>query len=125
MGVLASVAVVFGASAQQPADPSARTYDVSQVEQAPEFPGGQDAMYAFLAKNFHWPDCVGEGTVYIDFVVETAGEVSGVQVAKSTNPLLDREALRVVSKMPMWSPGEQDGKAVRVRMVLPIKYCLN
>ena len=82
-------------------------------------------MYAFLAKNFHWPDCVGEGTVYIDFVVETAGEVSGVQVAKSTNPLLDREALRVVSKMPMWSPGEQDGKAVRVRMVLPIKYCLN
>jgi protein TonB len=122
---IASALFVLGASAQEPADPSARTYDLAELQRAPEFPGGQEAMYAFLAKNFHWPDCVGEGTVYIAFVVEVDGAITEAQVVKGANSALDREALRVISKMPMWSSGEQDGKAVRVRMVLPIKYCLN
>jgi len=83
-------------------------------------------MYAFLAKNIHYPTCVvDKGTVYIAFVVDAEGAVTEAQVVKGANPPLDREALRVVSNMPMWSPGEQDGKAVRVRIMLPIKYCLN
>jgi TonB family protein len=126
MGVLASAAMVLGASAQQPADPSARTFETTVVDRVPEFPGGQDAMYAYLGKAVHYPDSAKakgiKGKVYIGFVVEADGAVTEVEVVKGVDPLLDEEAMRVVRLMPRWTPGEQNGKPVRIRMRLPMNF---
>lgn len=83
-------------------------------------------MYAFLAKTYHYPDSAKakgiKGKVYVGFVVEADGAITEVQVVKGVDPLLDAEALRVVGLMPRWTPGEQNGKPVRMRMRLPMKF---
>jgi periplasmic protein TonB len=98
------------------------------TEVMPEFPGGQVALNKYLANNIRYPEIAKEmgieGTVYIGFVIETDGSVSNVVVKKSVHPSVDAEAKRVVMQMPKWSPGKQNGKPVRVRMVTPVKFRL-
>lgn len=60
----------------------------------------------------------------ISFVVEDDGSISHVKVAKSAEPALDREAMRVVKSMPKWIPGKQNGKCVRVRYSVPVVFRL-
>ena len=98
------------------------------VEQNPEFPGGQDAMMKYLSSNSIYPqEAVNAGItgkVFLKFVVERDGKISGVEVMRGVHPLLDKEALRVVKSMPNFIPGKQNGKAVRVQYTLPVNFYL-
>ncbi len=96
------------------------------VERMPEFAGGERALQEYLRRALRYPAVAREseiqGTVYIGFVVETDGSISNVEVMRSVHPLLDAEAVRVISGMPAWKPGEQNQKKVRVRFTLPISF---
>ena len=98
------------------------------VDEMPEFPGGNAALTEYLRKNIQYPDIARqfeiEGRVLVRFIVEHDGSVDSVQTAKSLQLLLDREARRVVAKMPKWKPGKQDGKEVRVSYVVPVNFRL-
>ena len=99
------------------------------VEQQPEFPGGIQALYKYLADNINYPRVSREngsqGRVFIRFVVNSDGSISGAEVIKSSGDVyLDREAVRVVSGMPKWKPGMQSGKAVKVYFTVPVLFKL-
>lgn len=98
------------------------------VESMPEFPGGEEARIKFLRDNIKYPQMAREsgiqGTVYVTFVVEIDGRVTGVRVLRGIGGGCDEEAVRVVKAMPRWIPGKQRGKPVRVQFNMPIKFTL-
>lgn len=100
--------------------------DVAEVD--PAFPGGEGAMVKFINETFEYPEIsreMGEqGTVYVQFVVYSDGSIKDVKVIKGVSSAIDKEAIRVVKKMPAWTPGEQAGKKVNVRYVIPISVRL-
>ena len=102
-------------------------YDV--VEVMPQFPGGQIAMLKYIMENIKYPKQIMEegiqGRVTVSFIVEKDGRVSNVRLLRSVQPLLDKEAIRVVKSMPKWTPGKHNGKPVRVRFNLPVMFKLN
>ena len=106
--------------------PSSKVYDV--VEQAPEFPGGPQAMMQFIKDNLKYPQIAKEngiqGRVILQFVVDETGQVTDPKVIRSIDPSLDTEAIRLVLSMPRWMPGMQDGKAVAVRYTIPVIFKL-
>ena len=100
-----------------------------RAEQMPEFPGGMPALMEYLKEKIHYPkecrDAGIEGKAYIVFVVKKNGKIDEIEIARSTgNELLDKEALRVVKKMPKWKPGMHEGKKVNVLFALPITFKL-
>lgn len=99
------------------------------VEQQPEFDGGMDAFYAYMGSEIDYPIQARqkgvEGRVYVQFVVEKDGSISDVKSIKGIGAGCDAEAVRVVKAAPAFTPGKQRGKAVRVRMVLPVVFELN
>ena len=103
-----------------------KLFDV--VEEMPSFPGGDRKLMEYLSENIRYPEeladaCI-QGRVIVSFIVEKDGSISNVKVAKSLDPLLDKEAVRVVSGMPKWIPGRQNGVAVRVRYIIPVTFRL-
>jgi periplasmic protein TonB len=98
------------------------------VESMPEFPGGEAALYKFLAENIKYPQMAKEsgiqGRVFVTFVVERNGKVTDVRVLRGIGGGCDEEAIRVVQDMPSWTPGKQRGKSVRVQYNLPVKFTL-
>ena len=114
------------AAPEPPKEEDSKVFDV--VEQMPSFPGGQAALMKWLADNMNYPVIAAEngvqGRVVVQFVVEKDGSVSDVQVVKSVDPSLDKEASRVVSAMPKWIPGKQNGAAVRVKYTVPVTFKL-
>lgn len=98
------------------------------VEKMPEFPGGNAALMQYLSKNIKYPTIAQEngtqGRVIVQFVVNKDGSVVDPVVARSVDPYLDKEALRVISGMPKWNPGQQRGKPVRVRYTVPVSFRL-
>ncbi len=98
------------------------------VEEMPGFPGGESALMKFINDNLRYPQLALEngisGRVICTFVIDGRGKVSDIQVIRSVDPNLDREAIRVISMMPDWKPGKQRGKPVRVRYTLPIIFKL-
>lgn len=98
------------------------------LEEMPEFPGGQGELMKWLSKNINYPPIAAEnniqGRVMISFVVERDGSISDVKVLRGVDPNLDKEAMRVVGKMPKWKPGMQTGKPVRTRFTLPVQFRL-
>jgi len=94
----------------------------------PSFPGGREAMEKYLNDNIKYPKQAREndvqGRVVVSFVVERDGTLSNIRVVRSVDPLLDKEANRVISSMPRWKPGKKDGNEVRVRYKLPVKFRL-
>lgn len=98
------------------------------VENQPEFPGGPAEMMKFLSDNIQYPVEAQkkgiQGRVVCNFVVEKDGSLSNFKVVRSVDPLLDAEAIRVLSAMPKWTPGTQRGKAVRVRYTVPVFFRL-
>ena len=98
------------------------------VENQPEFPGGMAELMKYLKKNLRYPQICKEqglqGRVIVQFVVNPDSTLSDFNVIKSVNPHLDKEALRLVSSMPKWKPGEQRGKPVSVRFTLPVTFRL-
>lgn len=98
------------------------------VECMPEFPGGELALRKFIAENVKYPEMAKEnsifGTVYVRFVVDEAGKVVNIEVLRGVDPLLDKEAVRVVGSMPKWTPGKQLNKPAKVAMTIPIRFVL-
>jgi len=98
------------------------------VEQMPEFPGGEEALMKFIQNNINYPDMEREndiqGRVVVGFVVNEDGSLSDIAVKKGVSSGIDKEAVRVVRKLPNFKPGKQQGKSVRVSYVLPIMFKL-
>lgn len=98
------------------------------VEDMPDYPGGLEAMQAFLKKNLKYPETELknkiEGTVVVNFIVEKDGSLSNIKIQKTMSENFDAEAMRVVSEMPVWTPGKQRGNAVRVFINMPIRFSL-
>lgn len=98
------------------------------VEKQPEFPGGNKAMYQFLARNIRYPSAAARsdvsGKVFISFIVSDKGEIKNVKLLKGIGFGCDEEALRVVSSFPNWKPGVQQGKNVTTQYTLPINFQL-
>ena len=93
------------------------------------FPGGPAAMMKWINDNVKYPQTSIEmneqGRVFLSFVVEKDGSITNVKVERGISIDLDREAKRVVRKMPKWIPGESAGRAVRARCRLPINFQLH
>lgn len=97
-------------------------------ETMPYFPGGQELLLKYLAVNIKYPASAVKakkhGRVIVTFIVQKDGSVTHAKIAKSIDPELDAEALRVVRGMPKWIPGTQLGKPVNVKYFLPVKFSL-
>lgn len=98
------------------------------VEQQPEYPGGQTALFRFLSENITYPKDAAEayiqGRVVVSFVVEKDGSIDDVKVVRGVHPSLDAEAMRVIKLMPRWTPGRMNGSVVRVQYTLPLSFKL-
>lgn len=98
------------------------------VENKPEFPGGDAAMMKYLSENIKYPVIAQEngiqGRVICQFVVNKDGSIVDINVVRSVDPSLDKEAIRVIKSMPKWKPGMQRGKPVRVKFTLPVSFRL-
>ncbi len=98
------------------------------LEDQPMFPGGNEAITAWIAKNTTYPEIAKDngitGKVFVQFVIEKDGSVTNVKVMRAVDPYLDKEAVRVVKSMPKWKPGKQRGKPVKVSFQVPINFKL-
>ena len=100
-----------------------------KVEKDPEFPGGVQALFKYLSENIKYPVIAQEngiqGQVVCQFTVNRDGSIVDINVVRSSGePSLDKEAVRVIQSMPKWKPGQQGGKAVRVKYTLPVRFRL-
>ncbi len=95
---------------------------------APEYEGGMEALYKYLAENIHYPEQAKadgiQGRVLIRFVVMTDGSIVNVEVANGIDGGCDEEAVRVVKGMPKWKPAIYEGKPVNVQYCIPINFKL-
>lgn len=114
------------AQPEPPKEEENKVFDV--VEENPSFPGGQAALMQWLNENIKYPVIAAEngieGRVIVQFVVSKTGSISDVRVVRGVDPSLDKEAVRVVSNMPNWTPGRQNGTTVNVRFTLPVTFRL-
>jgi TonB family protein len=98
------------------------------VEEMPSFPGGRSAMQAWITDNLQYPAAAAKnkitGKVYVSFTVSKTGKVKNVVVSKSASPLLNAEAIRIISSMPDWKPATQAGKTVDVQYKVPVEFKL-
>ncbi len=101
---------------------------IDPVEDEPQFPGGMEALMKYLSENIKYPEQAKkeniQGRVYVTFVVEKDGSITGAKVLRSIGGGCDEEALRVVNAMPKWEPGKLQGTPVRVQFNLPIVFKL-
>jgi protein TonB len=99
-----------------------------QVEVMPEFQGGLKGLQEYMIKNIIYPEQAKKdsitGKVIVQFAIDKTGKVYDTKVLRSANPLLDKEAVRVVDSMPAWTPGKQKGVPVNVAFTLPITFAL-
>lgn len=134
---LQKVVVVAYAAPAKPASTTAQTssstktasdQNVTVVEQSPEFPGGMSALGMYLSRTIRYPAEARQnntqGRVFVQFTVGTNGDIHGLRVKKGIGSGCDEEAVRVVSQMPRWTPGMQNGKPVSTQYVLPIEFML-
>jgi protein TonB len=96
-------------------------YNTAGIEVKPDFPGGMEKFYKFVGNNYQTPEEDGlKGKVYVTFVVEKDGSLTDIKVIRDIGYGTGKEAIRVLNKCPKWTPGEQNGKKVRVLYSLPI-----
>ncbi len=123
---LVDVAPIIAAKEEKEEEEEAQVFFI--VEEMPEFPGGEAALRAFIAKSINYPVIAQEngiqGKVYVTFVVDKDGGISEAKIARGVDPSIDKEALRVVNSLPKWKPGKQRGKPVRVSYTVPISFVL-
>lgn len=122
------VAPVSPEAKEAPADSTAKEEVFMVAEQMPEFPGGMKELLKFLQDNLKYPENAMknnvQGRVIVQFVVEKDGTLTEFKVARSVDPDLDAEALRVLQTMPKWKLGMQRGKIVRVKFTVPVSFKL-
>lgn len=101
----------------------------SRVDIQPQFPGGLQAFGAFLGNNIKYPadDAKNkvQGRVFCKFVVERDGRLTNIEVIRTPTEAMGNEAVRVLSLSPKWTPGQQNGRLVRVYYTVPINFSLN
>lgn len=101
------------------------------VQQMPQFPGGEDAMFKFLGDNLRYPKkCKKQGIsgiVYVNFIIDQKGNVRNAEVKRGVKDCeeMNEEALRVVKEMPAWEIGYQNNEPASVRFTVPVKFILN
>ena len=95
----------------------------------PEFPGGQDSLFAYLERTVIYPDSALvqkiSGTVYISFVVEEDGSISRVRLLRGIGGGCDEVALEAIRNMPKWEPAKLEGVPTVIGMKIPIKFSLD
>lgn len=98
------------------------------VEQLPEFPGGIVEFMKWLTRNLHYPPVAQQqkiqGKVVVSFIINKDGSIASPRIVTSADPLLDREAMRVVKMMPRWKPGLDKGKPCRTMFAIPVNFQL-
>ncbi len=96
------------------------------VDEMPKFPGGKVGLNKYIKDNLHYPKRINttqvKAKVYTECIIEKDGEVTHEIVYKNMSKKLENEALKVIKKMPHWIPGKTNGKAVRVRLSIPIEF---
>lgn len=96
------------------------------VSEMPSFPGGDRAMMEFISKNVVYPEIALRngisGRVVVSFIIEKDGRISGIEIIESAGWGLDEAAARVIGVMPLWNPGVNNYRPVRVRVKMPIKF---
>jgi periplasmic protein TonB len=104
------------------------TFNTANVQQKPMFPDGEAALFKYLSENIKYPavakDNGIQGTVVLSFVVSKTGNIEDVQVVRELEGGCSAEAVRVVRGMPNWTPGKNNGKPVKVKYTLPVKFKL-
>ena len=115
--------------AEEPKAPEPeKVYTMAMVEQKPEFPGGEAAMYTWLSSHLSYPAQASEegvsGRVVVQFDISKTGVVENVKVVRGRHPALDKEAARLVKAMPTWQPGRNNGQPVKVTFTIPITFKL-
>ena len=115
-------------SVAAPTDGVAKDEVFMVTEQMPEYPGGMKELFKFLQDNLKYPENAMknnvQGRVIVQFVVEKDGTPTEFKVARSVDPDLDAEALRVMKTMSKWKPGMQRGEVVRVKYTVPVSFKL-
>jgi len=100
-----------------------------EVEEMPQYPGGDEALRNDLVANIKYPEEAKkagiQGKVYVSFVVNEQGKVTDAKIARGVEPSLDKESLRVINELKTWKPGKEKGKAVKVAYTVPINYALD
>jgi protein TonB len=104
--------------------------DYFYVEEMPEFPGGMSELMKFIQKNMRYPKTAIkkgiEGRVICQFTVTKDGSIENIIVVRGLHKSLDKEAIRIIKKMPKWKPGEDfNGQAIDCKYTIPVKFKLN
>jgi len=98
------------------------------VEKMPEFPGGRDGLNQYIKKNMRYPRIAMEndiqGKIYTSFEIDKTGKVQKLRLLNSLSPELDNEARRLITQMPPWTAGSQNGKAVSVQYSMPVTFVI-
>ncbi|MDQ3049639.1 MAG: energy transducer TonB [Bacteroidota bacterium] len=98
------------------------------VERMPTFPGGESALKEYLENEIRYPEKAVRdglnGSVWITFIVDESGNAINISCKYASDQIFSTEAIRVIEKMPLWQPGKQGGKHVKVIMTLPVKFSL-
>jgi protein TonB len=103
-----------------------KVYSTSGVDIKPEFPGGVTEFYRYIGKNYKLPNVEKlAGKIYVTFVIEIDGSITGMKVLRDIGYGTGEEAIRVLSKCPKWIPGEHNGQKVRCTYSLPISVKTN
>ncbi len=127
-GVLESMANTTVATQAETSAPETPREIYTAVENIPEYPGGMEALMRYLSMNIRYPEEAMkadiQGRVIVKFVVNQDGSVSDAEVVRGVDESLDKEALRIVSTLPKWTPGTVNGKPVDCYFNLPINFKL-
>jgi TonB family protein len=128
--LVALFALLFQQAPALAQTPEEKPKELFDVDVLPEFPGGSTAMMKYLSTSIQYPETAKkakiEGMVALGFVIEKDGTLSGVEnLTPNVYPDLATEAVRVVRAMPKWTPGMDEGKPVKVKFTLPIKFKLD
>jgi TonB family protein len=111
----------------QPEIPDEPEIPVS-IQEMPTFPGGNEALFRFIYKEIKYPqpavDNGVQGRITLRFVVSTDGSIKRVEILRGVDPLLDAEAIRVISSLPKWNPGKQNGEPASVWFSVPVTFKL-
>lgn len=103
-----------------------KVFDFVTLESPPKYPGGMANFYKLIGDNLRYPEFAKknniEGTVLVAFVIEKNGTLSNVEVQRGLGYGIDEEAVRVLKLSQKWNPGTQNGKTVRVKYNIPIKF---
>lgn len=123
------VITCYVVAVEPPPEPEPEVTPYIKVDGEPEFPGGSDSLKTYANNHIIYPqeaiELGLEGLCLVQYVIGISGKVEDVQLLKSSgSPLLDSEALRVVSHMPAWKPGTNNSDTVRVQKIIPIRFTL-